>query len=65
MHPAWKDNALTTQMLEDINVRMMDIQALLERAMEKHGQVCLMIRNMETDENNPANAHDIAQDLKI
>ena len=28
-------------------------QALLERAMEKHGQVCLMIRNMETDENNP------------
>ena len=39
-------------MLED-SFGMMDIYTLLERAMNKHGQVFLMVRDMETDENNP------------
>ncbi len=61
----WNDNAPTTQMLGRYQPWHDGHQALLERAMEKHGQVCLMIRNMETDENNPYDAHDIAQDLKF
>ena len=61
----WNNKAPTTQMLGRYQPWHDGHQALLERAMEKHGQVCLMIRNMETDENNPYDAHDIAQDLKF
>lgn len=40
-------------------------QALFERAMEKEGQVCVMIRNMESDDDNPYVAGRIHHDLLL
>ena len=39
-------------------------QALLERAMNKHGQVFLMVRDMPTDENNPYTADAVVENLR-
>ena len=46
----WDNRAPTTQMLGRYRPGMKDIQALFDRAMAKHGQVHLMIRDMETDD---------------
>ena len=39
-------------------------QALFERALVKHGQVLLMIRDMPTDNNNPHTAIEVKQNLE-
>ncbi len=39
-------------------------QALFEKALEKTGQVCIMIRDMQLDENNPFNAGRVVVNLR-
>ena len=39
-------------------------KALFERAIEKHGQVHLMIRDMETDNSNPYTANQVKENLE-
>ena len=39
-------------------------QALFDRAMAKHGQVHLMIRDMETDDSNPYTANQVKENLE-
>ncbi len=39
-------------------------QALLEKALEKTGQVCIMVRDMPTDENNPFTASEVVDNLR-
>lgn len=38
-------------------------KALFLKALEKHGQVCIAIRNMPRDEKNPFNAHDVCENI--
>ena len=52
----WNDNKPTVQMLGRWQPWHAGHQALFERLLEKTGQVCIMIRDMPTDENNPFSA---------
>lgn len=60
----WDNKAPTTQMLGRFQPWHDGHQALFERAMAKHGQVFLMIRDMNRDENNPYDGYDISLQLK-
>jgi|TARA_B100002019_G_scaffold293461_1_gene321227 hypothetical protein len=60
----WDWKAPTTQMLGRFQPWHDGHQALFDRALAKHGQVFLMIRNMDTDDNNPYPAPDVASHLK-
>jgi len=61
----WDNKAPTTQMLGRFQPWHDGHQALFERAMAKHNQVFLMIRDMEKSDTNPYDAFDIAQKLKF
>ena len=39
-------------------------QALFDKALEKTGQVCVMIRDMPTNDNNPFDATEVAENLR-
>lgn len=61
----WDNYAPTTQMLGRFQPWHAGHQALFDRAMAKHNQVFLMIRDMPKSESNPYDAQDVAQDLKF
>lgn len=60
----WNNTAPTTQMLGRFQPWHDGHQALLERALAKHGQVFLMVRDMPTDEKNPFTAEEVVNNLK-
>ena len=60
----WSNTKPTTQMLGRFQPWHDGHQALLERAMNKHGQVFLMVRDMPTDENNPYTADAVVENLR-
>ena len=60
----WDNKAPTTQMLGRFQPWHDGHQALLERAIAKHGQVFLMIRDMEKSDSNPYDGVDISLQLK-
>jgi nicotinamide mononucleotide adenylyltransferase len=60
----WNNRAPTTQMLGRWQPWHAGHQALFDRAIAKHGQVYLMIRDMPTDENNPFPSHEVVANLK-
>ncbi len=60
----WNNQAPTTQMLGRYQPWHEGHQALFDRAMAKHGQVHLMIRDMETDDNNPYTANQVKENLQ-
>ena len=60
----WNNKAPTTQMLGRYQPWHDGHKALFERAMEKHGQVHLMIRDMETDNSNPYTANQVKENLE-
>ncbi len=39
-------------------------KALFLKALEKHGQVCIAVRDMVQDGNNPFNAYDVSENIK-
>jgi len=60
----WNNKAPTTQMLGRYQPWHNGHQALFDRAIAKHGQVILMVRDMDTDENNPYSAEEVIENLK-
>tara|TARA_B100001287_G_scaffold201419_1_gene170779 strand:- start:1790 stop:2566 length:777 start_codon:yes stop_codon:yes gene_type:complete len=60
----WNNKAPTTQMLGRYQPWHDGHQALFDRAMAKHGQVHLMIRDMETDDSNPYTANQVKENLE-
>lgn len=60
----WDNTSPTTQMLGRYQPWHNGHQALLERALNKHGQVILMVRDMPTDKNNPFTADEVVKNLK-
>ena len=60
----WDNTAPTTQMLGRWQPWHDGHQALLDRAIVKHGQVNLMIRDMPTDDNNPFPPYIVVENLK-
>ena len=60
----WDNRAPTTQMLGRYQPWHDGHQALLDRAIAKHGQVFLMVRDMPTDENNPYTAEQVIDNLQ-
>lgn len=60
----WNNRAPTTQMLGRFQPWHDGHQALLDRAIAKHGQVFLMVRDMPTDENNPYTAEQVIDNLQ-
>lgn len=60
----WDNQAPTTQMLGRFQPWHDGHQALFERALAKHGQVFLMVRDMPTDDKNPFPAHQVVDNLK-
>lgn len=60
----WNHKAPTTQMLGRFQPWHAGHQALFERALAKHGQVFLMVRDMPTDEQNPFTANQVVKNLK-
>ena len=61
----WDNKAPTTQMLGRFQPWHPGHKALFDRAMSKHNQVFLMIRDMEIDDSNPYDAYEIAKKLKF
>ena len=59
----WDNQAPTTQMLGRFQPWHDGHQALFDRALAKHEQVFLMIRDMPTDESNPFPASEVAGNL--
>ena len=55
-HKLWNDTKPTVQMLGRYQPWHKGHQALLERALEKTGQVEIMVRDMPLDDNNPYTA---------
>lgn len=60
----WNNQAPTTQMLGRWQPWHAGHQALFDRAIAKHGQVFLMIRDMPTDDSNPFPANKVLENLK-
>ena len=60
----WNNKAPTTQMLGRYQPWHGGHQALFDRAIAKHGQVILMVRDMETDSNNPYTAEQVIANLQ-
>ena len=60
----WDNKAPTTQMLGRFQPWHEGHQALFDRAIAKHGQVFLMIRDMEKSDSNPYDGVDISLQLK-
>ena len=60
----WNNQQPTTQMLGRFQPWHSGHQALFERALVKHGQVLLMIRDMPTDKNNPYTAIEVKRNLE-
>ena len=60
----WDNKAPTTQMLGRWQPWHAGHQALFDRALAKHGQVFLMVRDMPTDDNNPFPASKVVENLK-
>ena len=54
----------TTQMLGRFQPWHPGHQALFDRAMAKHEQVVLMVRDMPTDDSNPYPAHEVIENLQ-
>ena len=61
----WDNQAPTTQLLGRWQPWHDGHQALLERALEKTGQVCIQIRDMPTDENNPFSPIEVKNNLEM
>lgn len=57
--------APTAQMLGRFQPWHNGHQALFERALEKEGQVALMVRDMEQDDDNPYHVLDVCQNLRL
>jgi len=55
----------TTQMLGRFQPWHEGHEALFERALSKTGQVLIMVRDMDTDENNPFTASEVIENLKL
>ena len=60
----WDNQAPTTQMLGRYQPWHDGHQALLERALAKHGQVFLMVRDMATDKSNPYDIQTVIENLQ-
>ena len=60
----WNNKAPTTQMLGRWQPWHEGHQALFDRALAKHNQVFLMIRDMPTDDSNPFPAEEVVDNLK-
>lgn len=60
----WDNQAPTTQMLGRFQPWHDGHQALFDRALAKHGQVFLMVRDMPTDDKNPFPAEEVINNLK-
>jgi len=60
----WDNKAPTTQMLGRWQPWHDGHQALFDRAIAKHGQVYLMIRDMPQDDSNPFHPHEVVTNLK-
>ena len=60
----WNNQSPTTQMLGRFQPWHDGHQALLDRAMAKHGQVALLIRDMPTSESNPYTAQQVKDNLQ-
>tara|TARA_B110000902_G_scaffold168031_1_gene191685 strand:- start:194 stop:967 length:774 start_codon:yes stop_codon:yes gene_type:complete len=60
----WDNQAPTTQMLGRFQPWHPGHQALFDRAMAKHEQVVLMVRDMPTDDTNPYPAHEVIENLQ-
>ena len=60
----WDNQAPTTQMLGRFQPWHPGHQALFDRALAKHGQVFLMVREMPTDEKNPFPVHEVVENLQ-
>ena len=60
----WNNRAPTTQMLGRYQPWHDGHQALLERALAKHGQVILMVRDMDIDSSNPYSAEQVIENLQ-
>jgi adenylylsulfate kinase len=60
----WDNKAPTTQMLGRWQPWHDGHQALFDRAIAKHGQVYLMIRDMPQDDQNPFSTIDVVNNLK-
>ena len=54
----------TTQMLGRFQPWHEGHQKLFERALAKHGQVILMVRDMSTDSSNPYSAEQVIENLQ-
>lgn len=61
----FNNQAPTTQLLGRWQPWHTGHQALFEKALEKTGQVCIQIRDMPTDENNPFSPKQIAENLRL
>jgi hypothetical protein len=60
----WDNQAPTTQMLGRFQPWHPGHQALFDRALAKHNQVFLMVRDMPTDEKNPFPAYQVIENLQ-
>jgi adenylylsulfate kinase len=60
----WDNKSPTTQMLGRWQPWHDGHRALFEKAIAKHGQVCLMIRDMPLDDSNPFPPHEVVYNLK-
>ena len=60
----WDNQAPTTQMLGRFQPWHPGHQALFDRALAKHGQVFLMVRDMPTDDKNPFPAYEVIENLQ-
>jgi phosphopantetheine adenylyltransferase len=60
----WNNRAPTTQMLGRFQPWHPGHQALFDRAMAKHEQVVLMVRDMPTDDSNPYPAYEVIENLQ-
>jgi len=60
----WDNTAPTTQMLGRWQPWHGGHQALFDRAIAKHGQVFLMVRDMPIDINNPFPAYEVVENLQ-
>lgn len=60
----WNNQEPTTQMLGRFQPWHDGHQALFERAIAKHGQVYLMIRDMETTDKNPFDAYEVVDNIR-
>ena len=60
----WDNKAPTTQMLGRFQPWHPGHQALFDRALAKHGQVFMMVRDMPKDDKNPFPAYEVIENLQ-